>query len=253
MFHLEDLELLLDDPLVDELMVLFVCVEVWNLQLCTPPWRSVLFHGAKDTTSVSIVNNDLVVDGFAERPDFILIETHIDLGYVGIGRIRVEGLTLCVIEVKFFISVSLSEHITSADGGAFLWHARFYTLKVVSLSQFDIIHVCKLRIVRSQILIESHEGVVEHQIIHLPINNALHADVKTSVILGGAVLVVSNILMVDVGAAIGATKATLLPVHVDAPEVIHTVADGLTVAVVADEVRGYGEESNILDLKLEDG
>ena len=250
---LELLEILLDGPLLEELGILIIRIEGWSLQLSTPPWRSVLFDGAEDATGVSVVNNFLVVDGLAESPDSLLIDTGIDDGYVGIGRVRVEGLTLRVIEVEFLISVSLSEHSTSANGGAFLGHARLHTLKVVSLSHFDIIHVSKFSIVRGQILIEPHEGVVEHLPVYLAINNTSEGDVQTSVKLEGAVLVVSNVVMVAVGGVLGAAKASLLSVHVDAPEVIHAVVDGLLVAVIAEEVRGRGEESNILSLELEDG
>ena len=50
-----------------------------------------------------------------------------------------------------------------------------------------------------------------------------------------------------------ATHALLLAILVDAPQVVHTVADGLLVAVLAKEVGRQREEGNVLRLQLENG
>ena len=69
----------------------------------------------------------------------------------------------------------------------------------------------------------------------------------------GVVLVVSRPLFIHLQRAVRAAQALLLPILMDAPQVVHTVADGLLVAVLAKEVGCKREEGNVLRLQLENG
>ena len=64
---------------------------------------------------------------------------------------------------------------------------------------------------------------------------------------------VSSLLFVSLGLVVGATKALLQTVLVNAPQVIYSVVDGLLVAVLAKKVWGCCKECDILCFQLENG
>ena len=176
----------------------------------------------------------------------------IDHRNVGVGWVRVERLTLSVVEVKLFICVSDGQQVRCADCGALLGHTCLQTLKVVSLSKLGIVHVAVFVAIFSDVVMESDHGIVIHHVVSLARYNAHHAHVKSIVELEAAVLVVPCVFIVHLRGAGSATEALLLTILVNAPQVFHSLADGLLIAVLAEEVRSQREESNILCLELED-
>ena len=101
------------------------------------------------------------------------------------------------------------------------------------------------------VVMEPNHSIVIHHCVSLTRNNAHHAHVKSIVDMEAAVLVVSGVISVHLLGVGGATEPLLLTILVNAPQVVHSVADGLLIAVLAEEVRSQCEESYILCLELE--
>lgn len=151
---------------------------------------------APDATSVWIVNDVLVVDGLMEGPDVVLVVAVVDDGNVGVGRVRVEGLTLGVVEVKLLIGISDRQKCGGTHSASFLGHTGLQTLKVVRFVEPGIIHVVVLVTIVGDILVESDHWVAEHGLDYLSRDDRVERDVQTIVKLQTVVLIVSCLTLV---------------------------------------------------------
>ena len=61
------------------------------------------------------------------------------------------------------------------------------------------------------------------------------------------------VLAVDIRGIFGATEALLLTILVDAPQVVHTIVDGLLVRVTGGQSGCDAKECNVLEFQLENG
>ena len=114
LFSMSDLESLKLKPycvLLIELNELFIRIEGWSCKLLTPPWSMVFLEIDKCAASVRVIDHILIVDRLAESPDTFFIQAVIDHRNVGVRWVRVERLTLSVVEVKLFISVSDGQQV----------------------------------------------------------------------------------------------------------------------------------------------
>ena len=153
---------------------------------------------------------------------------------VGIRRVGVERLTLGVVVDKLLISIDCGEERGSAHSAALLGHERLHPLEVVRGIQLGIIHVVHLLRVVLDGLVEAGEGVVEHGPVQSTGDDLINAKVKAVVVLEAAILNV-RLIVVKVHLVVGATETLLLPVLVDAPQIVDTFIYGLLVAVLAQQ------------------
>ena len=245
--HLDAFELDTKGPLLEELGVFIVSVESRGCELETPPGCSTLLDGAPGVPGVRVVDHVLVIVGLAEGPWLLFVESVVDNGHVGIRRVRVEGLTLGVVEEELLISVHGGDDGRGTHGAALLGHEGLQALVVVGAVHLGVVHVVVLVGVVSERLMETGEGSVEGGAIDLAGNDALKTKVKTVV---DAEATISSVLILIVDAA-GLCRAALVLAHavlVNAPEVIDAIADGLLVAVLTEKSRSSSEEGNVLDL-----
>ena len=74
---------------------------------------------------------------------------------------------------------------------------------------------------------------------------------KSVVDMEALVLVVSGVIIVQLLGVSSATETLLFTILVNAPQIFHSIADGLLIAVFAEEVRCKREKSYVLCLELE--
>ena len=153
---------------------------------------------------------------------------------VGIRRVGVERLTLSVVVDKLLISIDCGEERGSADSAALLGHERLHPLEVVRGIQLGIIHVVHfLRVVLDR-LVEAGEGVVEHGPVQSTGDDLINAEMEAVVVLEAAILNV-RLIVVNVHLVVGTTETLLLPILVDAPQIVDSLIYGLLVAVLAQQ------------------
>jgi hypothetical protein len=91
-----------------------------------------LLKGFPNTvTSVSIVDDFLVVIGLAEVPNVVLVNTMINDGSVGVRWVSVNRLSLEVKPLQLLICVLCRDNAGGSYDGFFLGHKRLQTLEVV--------------------------------------------------------------------------------------------------------------------------
>jgi len=250
--HLESFEVDARRPLGEELGVLRVSVESRGCELLAPPGCGALLERGPRVPREGVVDDGLVVVGLAEGPWLLFVETVIDNGHVGVGRVRVERLTLGVEEDELLISVLGGDDGRGTHSAAFLGHEGLQALEVVVLVELLVVHVVVLVGVVSEGLMETGEGSVQDWLLNLTGNDGHFRQMEAVV---DAERAIYSVLLFIVHSVSGYRASHVLghTVLMDAPEVLDSVADGLLVAVLAENCRSSSEEKDVLKLKLENG
>lgn len=252
MLLLEGLEVETDRVLAQELVEFVGCVEGRCRELEAPPGSVVLLLGTPWVLGPRIVDHNLVVIALAEGPGAHLIDTVVDDRHIGIGRVRVQGLTLGIVKDKLLISVNRGNERSCTHSATFLGHERLHALEVVRRVQFVIVHVSHLLRVVLNALMETRERVVVHGTLARTSRDRVHGQVKTVEDPEAAVLNMLA-LFVQVHRVLCATEALLLAVLMNAPKDINALIDRLLIAELAEKGGCDGPEANILQLQFEKG
>ena len=129
----------------------------------------------------------------------------IDQRNVGVWGVRVERLTLSIIEIQLLICISDWQHRGCANCGSLFGHARLQTFKVISLVQLYIICVSQIVAILCDVLMEPNKRVVVHRIVLLTIDDAFHAHMESIIDMESIILVVSGALLIHLHRIICAT------------------------------------------------
>jgi len=172
--------------------------------------------GSVEVVNIRVLNSQLVKSGKSEGPDFILFESMINSGIVGIGRVSVEGFSLDIEEFKGFIIIIHGDRVGNTNDILALRLVRLQALEVVNLVKGDIIHVFEDVGVLHNVLIEAREWVVKNRASPGSVDELLHADVETGVELVVLVLVMLA-AVVNTSGGKSTSHALVFTVSVDAP------------------------------------
>ena len=203
-------------PLLKELPVLLLGEEDWCLELLTPPGCVVQLHGLPRVFDEGVADHLLVEVGLTPGPGSELIQTVIDEGHVGVGRITVERLTLDIVKYQLFVIVLRRGQRRGTNGAAILWLRRLDSVVVVRLVHVYVVDIAVVMTVVNQGLMESLEGVIEHGLVNDTRYEAIHADMETGVGPEGTITHMRT-LLVETGLCRSAAKALLHAILVDLP------------------------------------
>ena len=193
-----------------------ILVEGRGDKLLTPERNVGSSGGSVEVVNIRVLNSQLVKSGKSEGPDFILFESMINSGIVGIGRVSVEGFSLDVEEFKGFIIIIHGDRVGNTNDILALRLVRLQALEVVNLVKGDIIHVFEDVGVLHNVLIEAREWVVKNRASPGSVDELLHADVETGVELVVLVLVMLA-AVVNTSGGESTSHALVFTVSVDAP------------------------------------
>jgi hypothetical protein len=202
--------------LLHVLFEFIILVEGRGDKLLTPERNVGSSGGSVEVVNIRVLNSQLVKSGKSEGPDFILFESMINSGIVGIGRVSVEGFSLDVEEFKGFIIIIHGDRVGNTNDILALRLVRLQALEVVNLVKGDIIHVFEDVGVLHNVLIEAREWVVKNRASPGSVDELLHADVETGVELVVLVLVMLA-AVVNTSGGESTSHALVFTVSVDAP------------------------------------
>lgn len=193
-----------------------ILVEGRGDKLLTPERNVRSSSGSVKVVDIRILNSQLVKSGKSEGPDFVLFESMINRGIVGIGRVSVEGLSLDIVEFEGFIIIIHGDGVRNTYDILALRLVGLQALEVVNLVKGDIIHVFEDVGVLHNVLIEAREGVVQNRASSGSVDELLHADVETSIELVVLVLVMLTAI-VNASGSVSTSHALVFTVSVNAP------------------------------------
>ena len=235
-------------PVSEHFGVLVILVEGGSGELLSPPGNVALLQGFGEIERDVVLDQILVVTGNSEGPDLLLVETVIDNRVVGIGRVGVEGLSLGVVPDQLLIGVLGWDERGGSDDVLLLWCVHLLSLKVVVLIHLNIISVVQDCTVLFNILVHSHEWVVERSLWADSVDERVKSDADAGVDLKVLVLSVVSIIICLLSSAAESLGFSVL---VDAPEVIDSLVNGLVLAVTSEERCNDSPECDVLDAQLE--
>lgn len=193
-----------------------ILVEGRGDKLLTPERNVRSSSSSVEVVDIRILNSQLVKSGKSEGPDFVLFESMINRGIVGIGRVSVEGLSLDIVEFEGFIIIIHGDGVRNTYDILALRLVGLQALEVVNLVKGDIIHVFEDVGVLHNVLIEAREGVVQNRASSGSVDELLHAYVKTSIELVVLVLVMLTAI-VNASGSVSTSHALVFTVSVNAP------------------------------------
>jgi hypothetical protein len=202
--------------LLHVLFEFIILVEGRGDKLLTPERNVGSSSGSVEVVDIRVLNSQLVKSGKSEGPDFILFESMINRGIIGIGRVSVEGLSLDIEEFKGFIIIIHGDGVRHTNDILALRLVGLQAFKVVNLVKGDIIHVFEDVGVLHNVLIETREGVVENRASSGSVDELLHADVETGIELVVLVLVMLTAI-INASGSESTSHALVFTVSVNAP------------------------------------
>ena len=201
-------------PVAQELKVLLFAEEGRGHELVAPERHVVFGQSAFGVLLVVVADHILVVGGQLERPNVVFFEAVVDGEHVGVRGVRVERLTLEVVEAEELIIVMVGNDWRCADNVLFLCRQELHTLEVVGFKQVVIIDVVLEVAVILGVFVEAREVGVEEGAGYLASDQSVEAHLETIVDL--EVLVLMHAFVVPSG-AVSAAQTSLLSVLMDAP------------------------------------